>query len=178
MVCNGDSASIKVWSGNAECSGDATITYTADEMFRNITNNIDVDITLKVECGGSICNYAKVREYTGSVQSTCQDGDYEEIPFVVNGCWGGLEGFEGLIPDSDSIPSGLDLDGFSVKFTCDTSTVSVSVWSNKQCSSDALTTSPIITAEDKCNTVEFCSECSRFMVYSTIFAFIAWLFIE
>ena len=169
MVCNGDSASINVWSGNTECSGDAIITYTVDEMFSSVTSNTDV--TLKVECGESICNYAKVRDYDGSVQSTCQDGDYNETAVVINECW---EGFDGLIPDSTTI----NLDGLSIKFTCDSSTVSMSVWSNTQCSSDAAGSVPVITAEDKCNTVEFCSECGQFMVYSTIFAFIASLFIQ
>ena len=180
MVCNGDKASIKLWLSNAECSGDATITSTADAIFGSLTN--DTDITLKVQCGGSICNYAKIREYDGSDQSTCQDGDYDENAFVVGDCWAGSDEMSpNSTTDSITGPSSgfsIDPDEASVKFTCDASTVSFSVWSNKQCSSNAVTTMTRVTAADKCSTVEFCSQCAQFMVYSTIFAFIASLFIQ
>ena len=180
MVCNGDSASINEWVGNAECSGDATKTYTVNEVFGSLTNG--TGITLKIQCGGSMCNYAKVRQYKGSDQSTCQNGDYNETAYVVDHCW---EGGDDLPSDSttdsttnSTSDSSIDLDIESFKLTCDSSTVSYVLWSNKDCSSDAVVTAKRITADDKCNTVEFCSQCTQFMVYSTIFAFIASLFIQ
>ena len=145
-------------------------------MFGGLINNTDVDITLKVECDGSICNYVKIRNYDIDYyyhpQSTCLDGNYYEDIFVVGECW---EEFDGLIRGFDI---DIDPDEDSIKVTCDASTVSLSVWSNKQCSSDARSTIPVLNATDKCRIVEFCSQCGQFMVYSTIFAFIASLFIQ
>ena len=171
MVCNGAEASINIWAGNEVCSGEATLTQTADDRFGNL--NMSGIAMIKVQCGGSMCNYAKVREYDGWDQSTCQDGDYSEVAYVVDDCW---EGLNSTLPDSISnLTTNYQL---SVKFTCDASTVSIGALLNANCDSDALGTKPMITAADKCSTIEVCSGSAYFMVYSTILMFIASLFIQ